>query len=228
MPANNQIFLEVLDPQSVVIDGLLATMLIITPNDPGISYKLGATSTTRDGGLVFDFTGYKLPMKYEYYATILVSKQDVGLSTYLDSSIRKTIRLTDVGDGVQWTAIDLGSWSVPVVEATISIATKKVEVRNAYDAYVTAKAAYDAVIAGANTIELEQLEPYEPVSPTNIVTRLLEFQTGTLTPAIRYATDAQLGEQLEYLNRINRFVNLYVALYPSITIDDGEGIPYSQ
>ncbi len=123
-------------------------------------------------------------------------------------------------------AVDLGSWSVPALESTVSIATKKVEVQNAYDSYLTAKASYEATLASAETINLEQLETYEPASPTYVVTRLLEFQAGTLEAAIRYATDAQLGTQLDYLSRINKFVNLYVGLYPTVTIEDGEGIPY--
>ncbi len=228
MAANNQILLEVLDPQSTVIEGLFASMQILSPNDASINYKSEATSVLRDGGLVFDLSSARLPLKYEYTATVYVGRQFIDPNTYLDSTLRKTIRLTDAGDGINWVGVDLGSWTVPVVEATVSIATKKVEVQNAYDSYLTAKASYEAVIANADTIELEQLETYEPSSPTAIVTRLLEFQTGTLTPAIRYAADAQLGTQLDYLNRVNKFITLYTNLYPSISIDDGEGIPYNR
>ena len=226
MPANNTIVLDVLDPSSVTIEGLVATLTLITPNDPKLSITVKATSVARDGGLSFDLSETQLILKYEYSATVVISRQLIDSTTYLDSSIRKTIRLSDAGDGVNWTTVDLGSWSVPARESTVSIAIKKVEVQNAYDSYLTAKAAYEATLASAETIELERLETYEPASPTYIVTRLLEFQAGTLEAAIRYATDARLGTQLDYLNRINKFVNLYVGLYPTVTINDGEGIPY--
>jgi hypothetical protein len=226
MPANNTIVLDVLDPSSATIEGLVATLVLTSPNDPKLSISVEATSGARDGGLSFDLSETRLVLKYEYSATVTVSRQFIDPTTYLDASIRKTIRLTDAGDGVNWTTVDLESWSVPAREATVSIATKKVEVQNAYDAYITAKTTYEATLASAETIELEQLEPYEPTSPTYVVTRLLEFRAGTLEAAIRYATDAQLGTQLDYLNRINKFVNLYVGLYPTVTIEDGEGIPY--
>jgi hypothetical protein len=222
----NQIVLQVLDPLSADINGLKASISVTSPNDPTLAVRVSATSNSREGGLVFDLLNQRLPLKYDYYVTVTVAKQAVSPNEYLDSSIRKTIRLTDAGNGVDWDNVDLGSWSVPVVEATISIATKKIEVQNAYDTYVTAKAAYEAVIANASNIELEQLETYEPANPTYITTRLLEFQEGTLKAAIRYALDAKLDTNLAYLTRINDFLAAYVALYPDVSIDDGEGIPY--
>lgn len=224
MPANSSITLEVLDPTATGIDGLDATLVITTVNDPLVSVRVEATSTA--GTLLFDVSATRLVLKYEYVATITVARQVINTTTYLDSNLRKTIRLTDAGSGTDWLAVDLGSWSVPASEATVSVATKKVEVQNTYDAYLNAKAAYEATLANATTIELEQLETYEPASPELIATRMLEFQAGTLEAAIRYATDAQLGTQSDYLNRINKFINLYVSLYPNVSIGDGEGIPY--
>ncbi len=189
MPANNIITLEVLDPSSVSIDGLNATINITTVNDPTISLRADATSSSRAGGLQFDLSAERLVLKYEYTAVVSVERQFIDPTTYLDATLRKTFRLTDAGDGVNWVAVDLGSWSVPVVESSVSIATRKVEVQNTYDAYITAKTAYEATLASAETIELEQLETYEPASPDLIVTRMLEFKAGTLDAAIRYATD---------------------------------------
>ncbi len=222
----NQIILQVLDPLSADINGLNASISITSPNDPTLTVRSTATSDSRVRGLVFDFSNQRLPLKFDYYVVVNVERQTISPNEYLDSSVRKTIKLTDAGNGVDWENVDLGSWSVPVVEATVSIATKKVEVQNAYDTYVTAKAAYDAVIANASSIELEQLETYEPANPTYITTRLLEFQAGTLKAAIRYASDAKLDTNLAYLTRMNDFLDAYVALYPDVSIDDGEGIPY--
>lgn len=222
-----QVILRVLDPLSADIEGLYATIVMTSPNDSAVYVRGETTSESRSGGLVFDLSAERLSLKYDYNVVVTVARQFIDPDTYLDSTIRKTVKLTDTGDGITWSDLNLGTWSVPVVEATVSIATKKVEVQTAYDAYITARDAYEAVIANADTIELEQLETYEPASPTYIATRLLEFQTGTLIPAIRYATDAQLETHLDYLNRINKFVNLYVGLYPTISINDGEGIPYN-
>lgn len=223
----NRIILDVLDPTSTSIEGLTATLLLTSPNDSSIRITSEATSDSRSGGLVFEITE-RLVLKYEYTATVTVTRQTVDTTTYLDSALRKTTRLTDAGDGVNWNDVNLGSWSVPVVENTISIATRKVDVQTAYDAYLTAKEAYEAALASAQSIELEQLETYEPASPTYITTRMLEFQEGTLKAAIRYATDAKLDNDLAYFTRINDLITVYASsLYPNITINDGEGIPYS-
>ena len=226
MPADNTILLNVLDFDRKTIDGLSAALVLTSPNDPRLNITYKTQSVAEDGGLIFEVTE-RLVLKYEYVATITVPRQVFDDSTtYLDSSIRKTFRLADVGDGINWSPVDLESWSVPALQTNVSIAERKIVVQNAYDTYLTAKAAYEATLASAETIELEQVEKYEPSNPTYIATRLLEFQAGTLNAAIRYASDARLDTQLDYLNRINKFIGYYLQLYPTITIDDGEGIPY--
>lgn len=224
MLADNTILLDVLGPDTTTIDGLDAVLVLTTPNDPRFNASFKTTSSA-DSGLMFEVTEL-LVVKYEYVVTITVPRQVVDSTTYLESSIRKTIRLTDSGNGKDWKSVDLRSWSVPALEASVSIADRKIEVQSAYDTYLTVKAAYEATLAGAETIELEQVEKYEPSNPIYIVTRLLEFQAGTLNAAIRYASDAQLDTQLDYLKRISKFIDYYLQLYPTITIDDGEGIPY--
>jgi hypothetical protein len=70
---------------------------------------------------------------------------------------------------------------------------------------------------------------YEPDSFTKVITRLLEFQQGTLVTALDFTRNAdltQLNSLLGSVNGIDYEINSLSGLYPSITIEDGEGIPY--
>jgi hypothetical protein len=70
---------------------------------------------------------------------------------------------------------------------------------------------------------------YEPDSFTKVITRLLEFQQGTLITALDFTRNADLTQLYNLLgptNGIQNEIESLAGLYPSITIEDGEGIPY--
>ena len=70
---------------------------------------------------------------------------------------------------------------------------------------------------------------YEPNNFTKVITRLLEFQQGTLVTALDFTRNADLTQFYNLLgpaNGIQNEIESLSGLYPSITIEDGEGIPY--
>ena len=67
---------------------------------------------------------------------------------------------------------------------------------------------------------------YQPNSFTKVITRLLEFQEGTLSTSIDYAENANLLDLKDLLGTLNTEIGDLAGLYPEITIEDGEGIPY--
>jgi len=67
---------------------------------------------------------------------------------------------------------------------------------------------------------------YQPNSFTKVITRLLEFQEGTLSTSIDYAENANLLDLKDLLSNLNTEISDLAGLYPEITIEDGEGIPY--
>jgi hypothetical protein len=67
---------------------------------------------------------------------------------------------------------------------------------------------------------------YQPNSFTKVITRLLEFQEGTLSTSIDYAENANLLDLKDLLGTLNTEITDLAGLYPEITIEDGEGIPY--
>lgn len=220
----SQILLTVTSDGSTPIEELTATLTLTDNMLVGIRHIVEATSD-RDGLLSFDLSSAGVALKYEYTATITSAQQIISTTTYLPVNLRYTVRLTDDGLG-GFSDYNLRDVTVKAVSATVDVVTAKAEVDTAYSAYVAAKESYEALLAAATTITLEQVEPYEPSRAASIVTRLLEFQACTIVPGIRYATNADLSNELALLERINRSIEQYSLLYPRLTIDDGEGIPY--
>lgn len=70
---------------------------------------------------------------------------------------------------------------------------------------------------------------YQPTNFLYVITRLLEFQQGTLITALDFAQNADLTQLYNLLgptNGISYEIDSLAGLYPSINIEDGEGIPY--
>jgi hypothetical protein len=220
----SQIVLTVTSDGSTPIEGLNATLTLTDNMLVGVQYTVEATSD-RNGLLSFDLSSAGVVLKYEYTATVTAIQQTIDVDTYLPINLRYVVRLTDDGAG-GFTDYNLRSTTVKVVSATVDVVTAKEDVDAAYSAYIAAKEAYEALLAAATTITLEQVETYEPPLASNIVTRLLEFQACAILPGIRYATNADLTNELALLERINRSIEQYSNLYPNIAIGDGEGIPY--
>lgn len=81
-------------------------------------------------------------------------------------------------------------------------------------------------IVSQSTLQIPVLNDYNPINITQIITRCLELSVGTIENALTYTTDAGLIAETNRLNKIKTLVNQISNLYPTITIEDGEGIPY--
>jgi hypothetical protein len=76
------------------------------------------------------------------------------------------------------------------------------------------------------TLQIPVLNEYNPINITQIITRCLELSVGTIENGLTYTTEAGLIAETARLNKIKTLVNQISNLYPTITIEDGEGIPY--
>jgi hypothetical protein len=93
--------------------------------------------------------------------------------------------------------------------------------------YQKAKIIYDSNVKNNPNITMEVGKSYEPNSFTKVITRMLEFQEGTLNHAIEYTNKIDLKPQKQYLITINNMINMLTSMYPDIDIKKGEGIPYN-
>ena len=102
---------------------------------------------------------------------------------------------------------------------TMDFKTKELE-------YNKAKAVFEAEVKNNTDIGLEVVNGYEPNTFTKVITRMLEFQRGTLNPAIEFTKLANLKKENNNLTAINNLINTITNMYPKIDIKMGEGMPY--
>jgi hypothetical protein len=81
-------------------------------------------------------------------------------------------------------------------------------------------------IVSQSSLQIPYLNEYNPININQIITRCLELNVGTIENGLAYTTDAGLIAETNRLNKIKTLVNQISNLYPTITIEDGEGIPY--
>jgi hypothetical protein len=94
--------------------------------------------------------------------------------------------------------------------------------------FLATKAQYEADIKSNLDITVEKGQEYEPDTFRKVITRILEFQKGTLNSAIEYTKQTGLTTEQQRLITINNIMNILTKMYPNVTIDDGEGIPYNK
>ncbi len=113
------------------------------------------------------------------------------------------------------------------LEVKYSLSELKSELKRIEDLYTITKSNIEQKISLSDK-EIEIVtEDYEPVNFNYVVTRLLEFKEGTLNAGLTFCEQFGLKKELEILKTIDRNVLRMSELYPKLTLDDGEGIPYS-
>ncbi len=130
----------------------------------------------------------------------------------------KSINYSNYNDAIYLKA--LGS-------TVINFTQLKSQYKTAENSYLQIKKRYESeVISNIVDVELPINDTYEPVNFSQVVTRLLEFQTGTLVPGMSHAKSLNLETEYKRLDTLNKIINSLTRMYPKITIEDGEGIPY--
>ena len=92
--------------------------------------------------------------------------------------------------------------------------------------YINSLEDFQNEIVSQSSLQIPYLNEYNPININQIITRCLELNVGTIENGLAYTTDAGLVAETNRLNKIKTLVNQISNLYPTITIEDGEGIPY--
>jgi hypothetical protein len=92
--------------------------------------------------------------------------------------------------------------------------------------YINSLQDFQNEIASQATLQIPVLNEYNPINITQVITRCLELSVGTVENGLTYTTEAGLVGPTTRLNKIKTLINQISNLYPTITIEDGEGIPY--
>jgi hypothetical protein len=81
-------------------------------------------------------------------------------------------------------------------------------------------------INSQSILQIPVFDEFNPINFTQIITRCLELEVGTIENGLYYTTDAGLVTETTRLQGIKNRIEQISNLYPSITIEDGEGLPY--
>jgi hypothetical protein len=114
----------------------------------------------------------------------------------------------------------------PIEDRVDNIRDLRANIKQTQMKYLAMKAEYDAQVRNNVDLKLDRSNPWEPATFKNVLTRILEFQAGTLLPAIEYAKVAELDQIQQRLQIVQDLFVVILQDYPKITIDDGEGMPY--
>lgn len=112
-------------------------------------------------------------------------------------------------------------------ERVDNIKDLKLEIKQTQLKYLEMKAQYDVEIKNNIDLKLDRSNPWEPATFRNVLTRILEFQSGTLLPAIEYAKVAELEQIQHKLQVVQDYFISILQEYPKIEISNGEGMPYN-
>jgi len=114
-----------------------------------------------------------------------------------------------------------------VTMTPISFTASKATFYAASDTYENTLSVFNNRLTYAEAIYLPHPYSYNPGRVSQITTRLLELRESTIAPGLRFAAmSTNRAVQLSLLRRIDDIISSYRSLYPTIIIDDGEGIPY--
>ena len=162
-------------------------------------------------------------------------KQEIGPYLYISrSDIPQMLSAYNVTfDGVDYTYPDL-EYYTEYTEFTVdeivideellkSIQAKKLDSQRTY---INSLEDFQNEIVSQSSLQIPYLNEYNPININQIITRCLELNVGTIENGLTYTTDAGLVAETNRLNKIKTLVNQISNLYPTITIEDGEGIPY--
>jgi hypothetical protein len=109
-----------------------------------------------------------------------------------------------------------------IVEKQVQVAQERINFEETIKNYQA------QLIAQSDELILSTYD-YQPTNFTYVITRLLEFQQGTLISSLDFAENANLTQLYNLLGPVNGIsyeIDSLAGLYPEITIEDGEGIPY--
>lgn len=197
--------------------------------------------TNRDGLVSIDLTEMlrntkfiKFYQKYNGHITLNVTIEIPKTNTYnvFVDNVKITPDFKDTIAGIEFSGYNYFEQeeviTVSAIEDKITdLATLRQTYKTVEENYLLAKKQYESQVTDDVDLEIDTVEMYEPKTFKNVITRLLEFQVGTLQPAIEYTNTAKLTTENERLTIIDKLVNLVAGQYPDIRIEDGEGIPYN-
>jgi hypothetical protein len=92
--------------------------------------------------------------------------------------------------------------------------------------YIEKLTSFQGDIQSQGILLIPTLNRYNPINITQVITRCLELNVGCVENALTYSRDAAVVAETNRLNGIQNTIEQISNLYPNISIEQGEGLPY--
>jgi hypothetical protein len=173
-----------------------------------------------------------------FVVTLVSDKQDVGGTVYVGSKyvasqlFNINVTRIQVGPGysfpdVYYPDYDDNFYVEGVVVDKEKLYKKQTEKIAAERDYVDQINAYKSDLISQSILQIPNEYEYNPLNFSQIITRSQELSIGVLENGLTFATDAGLVALRLRLQGIKNRITSLSNLYPNITVDMGEGQPYT-
>lgn len=92
--------------------------------------------------------------------------------------------------------------------------------------YIEELTSFQGEIQSQGILQIPTLNRYNPINITQVITRCLELNVGCLDNALVFSRDTGLIGETNRLASIRNLIEQISDLYPEISIEQGEGLPY--
>jgi hypothetical protein len=231
------------DPESLIPRGAVYTSGVIedgveTTDSNGV-VTIDVTNVFSDSEFLQIFTKFNNSRNYNVSIEIKLEseKQEIGPSMYISTTnIPTQLSAYNVVFSIKeddYEYPELVYWD-EYTEFTVDEIVINEELLKAVQAkklksqrsYIDLLEDFQNEISSQSILQIPILNEYDPININQIITRCLELSVGTIDNGLSYTTDAGLVAETNRLTKIKTLINQISNLYPSTTIEDGEGIPY--
>ena len=167
--------------------------------------------------------------------TLMTEKQEIGPYTYLGQTEvpLELLGYNVVKKGVIYSYNDLDyadEYQDYYINEVVIDADKLKESQStknkAQKEYIENLTSFQGDIQSQGILLIPTLNRYNPINITQVITRCLELNVGCIENALTYSRDAAVVAETNRLNGIQNTIEQISALYPNVSIEQGEGLPY--
>ena len=199
--------------------------------------QVDVTNMFTDEQFIRIFTKYSNLKGYNVSVliTLMTEKQQIGPIIYLgQTEIPKELlgyNVVNKGANYQYNDLDYSDvyqdyYISEVVIDADRLKHHQAEKNQAQKLYIEELTSFQGEIQSQGILQIPTLNRYNPINITQVITRCLELNVGCVENALTYSRDAAVVAETNRLNGIQNTIEQISALYPNISIEQGEGLPY--
>jgi hypothetical protein len=199
--------------------------------------QVDVTNMFTDEQFIQIFTKYSNLKGYNVsiLITLMTEKQQIGPIIYLGKTEipKELLGYNVVKKGVTYSYNDLDYSDVyqdyyinEVVIDAEKLKEYQATKNKAQKDYIEKLTSFQGEIQSQGILQIPTLNRYNPINITQVITRCLELNVGCIENALVYSKDAAVVAETNRLNGIKNIIEQISDLYPNISIEQGEGLPY--